>query len=241
MNPLDRAKYLVYQYNEDPKKYTDSEAEKIALIAAKMGLPFKPESKAIKKFFFDLVDNLAFGALPEDWRPKSRGESIYGETKAEKVAGLLSLAGLAVPFAAGATLGLGAAKAGIRKLPKKTKDTIEASDRLLQGTLQAGRVGGGMALMNILEDPAGVPSRLASGALLGGALGGAGLLKSAYRTEVGFPAAGELSGGVVYAPGQVFGTRALGSPQGQALLPPHRFNLPSGPYRSGYQAGGTFY
>ena len=53
MNPLDRAKYLVYQYNEDPKKYTDSEAEKIALIAAKMGLPFKPESKAIKKFFFD--------------------------------------------------------------------------------------------------------------------------------------------------------------------------------------------
>ena len=37
MNPLDRAKYLVYQYNEDPKKYTDSEAEKIALIAAKTG------------------------------------------------------------------------------------------------------------------------------------------------------------------------------------------------------------
>ena len=227
MNPLDRAKYLVYQYNEDPKKYTDSEAEKIALIAAKMGLPFKPESKAIKKFFFDLVDNLAFGALPEDWRPKSRGESIYGETKAEKVAGLLSLAGLAVPFAAGAKLGTTVVKAGLKKLPRKTKQIIGASDRALQGTLQAGRVGGGMALMNILEDPAGVPSRLASGALLGGALGGAGLLKSAYRTEIGFPAAGEIRGGIVYGPGEVFGTRALGTPTGQHLLPPHTYSLPS--------------
>ena len=233
MNPLDRAKYLVYQYNEDPKKYTDSEAEKIALIAAKMGLPFKPESKAIKKFFFDLVDNLAFGALPEDWRPKSRGESIYGETKAEKVAGLLSLAGLAVPFAAGAKLGTTVVKAGLKKLPRRTKQILGASDRALQGTLQAGRVGGGMALMNILEDPAGVPSRLASGALLGGALGGAGLLNSAYSLPRGFPAAGELSGGVVYAPGQVFGTRALGPSTGQHLLPPHTYGLPKG--------AGTFY
>ena len=235
MNPLDRAKYLVYQYNEDPKKYTDSEAEKIALIAAKMGLPFKPESKAIKKFFFDLVDNLAFGALPEDWRPKSRGESVFGETKAEKVAGLLSLAGLAVPFAAGAKLGTTVVKAGLKKLPRKTKEIINASDRALQGTLQAGRVGGGMALMNILEDPAGVPSRLASGALLGGALGGAGLLKSAYsplKTSRGFPASGEIRGGVVYGPGEVFGTRALGAPARQNLLPPHTFGLPG---------GGTFY
>ena len=236
MNPLDRAKYLVYQYNEDPKKYTDSEAEKIALIAAKMGLPFKPESKAIKKFFFDLVDNLAFGALPEDWRPKSRGESVFGETKAEKVAGLLSLAGLAVPFAAGAKLGTAVVKAGLKKLPRKTKEIIGASDRALQGALQAGRVGGGMALMNLLEDPAGVPSRLASGALLGGALGGAGLLKSAYslpRASRGFPASGELRGGVVYGSGEVFGTRALGTPAGQNLLPPHTFGLPGG--------SGTFY
>jgi len=233
MNPLDRAKYLVYQYNEDPKKYTDSEAEKIALIAAKMGLPFKPESKAIKKFFFDLVDNLAFGALPEEWRPESRGESVFGETKAEKVAGLLSLAGLAVPFAAGASLGFKGAKAGLSKLPKKTKDIIGASDKRLQSVLQAGRVGGGMALMNLLEDPAGVPSRLASGALLGGALGGAGLLKSAYSLPKGFPAAGELRGGVVYGSGEVFGTRALGTPAGQNLLPPHTFGLPGG--------SGTFY
>mgnify|MGYP006402090979 CR=1 FL=1 len=232
MNPRDQAKQIVFDYNNNPKNYTDDEAEKVAFIAARMGLPFKAESKAIQKFFFDLVDNLAFGALPDEMRPTSRGETIYGETKAEKVAGLLSLAGLAVPFAAGAKLGTTAVKAGLKKLPRRTKEVIGASDRTLQATMQAGRVGGGMALMNLLEDPAGVPSRLASGALLGGALGGAGLLKSAYTLPRGFPAAGEISGGVVYAPGQVFGTRALGSPQGQALLPPHRFNLPS---------GGTFY
>jgi len=63
-------------------------------------------------------------------------------------------------------------------------------------------------------------------------------LKSAHTLQgrpIGFPAAGELSGGVVYAPGQVFGTRALGAPAGQKLLPPHTFGLPSGPF------GGSFY
>ena len=49
----------------------------------------------------------------------------------------------------------------------------------------------------------------------------------------GIAAAGELSGGVVYAPGQVFGTRALGPSTGQHLLPPHTYGLPKG--------AGTFY
>ena len=73
MDPVQRAKQIVFGYNENPKDYTDEQAEQIALVAAQLGLPFRPESKALQKFFFDLVDNMAFGALPDDMRPTSRG------------------------------------------------------------------------------------------------------------------------------------------------------------------------
>ena len=99
------AKDLVYQYNLNPKKYTDKEAEKIAYIAAQLDLPFKAESKALQKFFFDTVDNLAFGILPESMRPVSRGETVFGETQGEKIAGVASLLGYLGPGAVGAKLG----------------------------------------------------------------------------------------------------------------------------------------
>ena len=35
--------------------------------------------------FFDVVDNISFGLLPEDQRPTSRGESVFGETKGERL------------------------------------------------------------------------------------------------------------------------------------------------------------
>ena len=87
MDPVQRAKQIVFGYNENPKDYTDEQAEQIALVAAQLGLPFRPESKALQKFFFDLVDNMAFGALPDDMRPTSRCESVFGETKTERAAG----------------------------------------------------------------------------------------------------------------------------------------------------------
>ena len=102
MYPVQQDKQLVFSYNNNPKDYSDEQAEQIAAIAARMGLPFRSESKALQKFFFDLVDNATFGLLPDDQRPVSRGQNIYGETKSEKLAGNLSLLGLVVPGAAGA-------------------------------------------------------------------------------------------------------------------------------------------
>ena len=102
MDPVRQAKQLVFGYNENPENFTDEQAERIAHVAARLGLPFRPESKALKKFFFDLVDNMTFGALPDDMRPVSRGEKIYGETKGEKLASNLAVLGLLAPGAAGA-------------------------------------------------------------------------------------------------------------------------------------------
>ena len=56
MDPVQQAKRIVYDYNLDPSDYTDSEAEKIAVIALQLGLPFRPETKKLQKFFFVYSD-----------------------------------------------------------------------------------------------------------------------------------------------------------------------------------------
>ena len=170
MNPVEQAKRLVFGYNENPKNFTDEQAEQIAFIAAQLGLPFRPESKALQKFFFDVVDNISFGLLPEDQRPRSRGESVFGETKSEKLAKNLALIGLAVPGMAGAKLATRGAKALKPRLPQATQDRISRmnTNNLLNYATSAG---GGLAAMNILEDPYGVPERALTGALLGGGFG----------------------------------------------------------------------
>ena len=177
MNPVDRAKQLVFGYNENPENFTDEQAERIAHVAARLGLPFRPESKALKKFFFDLVDNMTFGALPDDMRPVSRGESVYGETKGEKTASNLALLGLLVPGAAGAKAGAAGARAVMKRLPTKTQEILTRSQRASNALQGAGAFGGATAAMNLLEDPMGAPERAFSGAALGGMIGGAGLLK----------------------------------------------------------------
>lgn len=47
----DRLSRAVFKYNANPNKFTDNEAESIAKVAQMLGLPFKPESKALQKFF----------------------------------------------------------------------------------------------------------------------------------------------------------------------------------------------
>ena len=177
MNPVDRAKQMVFGYNENPENFTDEQAERIAHIAAKLGLPFRPESKALKKFFFDLVDNMTFGALPDDMRPVSRGQSVYGETKGEKTSSNLALLGLLVPGAAGAKVGAAGARALTKRLPTKTQQILSRSNRASSALQGAGALGGATAAMDLLEDPMGAPERAFAGAALGGMLGGAGLLK----------------------------------------------------------------
>ena len=194
-DPVQSAKDMVFKYNRDPKKYTDQQAERIAFVAARLGLPFKGESKALQKFFFDLVDNIAFGALPEGMRPVSRGESVYGETGAEKVAGVASLLGYAVPGAIGARLGTRALSAGMQRIPGRAGAAMRRgmdSSAMAGGLTAAGRPispgilnrmvtggaagAGALALSDIVEDPFGAPSRALTGAAFGGGLGAAGAL-----------------------------------------------------------------
>ena len=170
MDPVQRAKQLVFAYNENPQNYTDDQAEQVAFIAAQLGLPFRSESKAVQKFFFDLVDNIAFGALPDEQRPVSRGERTLGETKNERRASNLALLGLLVPGAAGAK----AAGAGIRALqgsvrtPAKIRDLFNRVDRVGAAAQAGTRIAGASAAMNLLEDPMGAPERaLRASGLLG--------------------------------------------------------------------------
>ena len=177
MDPVQQAKQLVFSYNNNPKDYSDEQAEQVAAIAAKMGLPFRSESKALQKFFFDLIDNATFGLLPDDQRPVSRGQNIYGETKSEKLAGNLALLGLAVPGAVGAKAGAMGARAVMKRLPSKTKQILGRADRTSKAIMGGASGAGSLAAMDLLEDPMGAPERAFSGAALGGMLGGAGLLR----------------------------------------------------------------
>ena len=111
-----RLSRAVYEYNDNPKKFTDTEAKQIARVAQILGLPFQPESKALQKFFFDLADTALFGLLPEDQRPVSRGEEVFGETRSEKVVSTVAnLLGFLVPGTAGIKVGQKIAPALLKK------------------------------------------------------------------------------------------------------------------------------
>jgi hypothetical protein len=86
---------LMRQYEDNPSQFSDRQAEQIAMMAEKLGVRFPRESKAIKKFLFDTADTALLGLLPNEWRAKSRGEDIFGETQADKFAGTAgSIAGI---------------------------------------------------------------------------------------------------------------------------------------------------
>lgn len=141
--------------------------------------------KVLQKFFFELADTATFGLLDDKKRPTSRGETIFGETPQEQLAGTVGgLLGLAVPGAAGYKVSGMVGKNLLTKAPlpfgldKFTKgatqltrgNTIELSKL---GTAIAGAAGGATTggLIDILEDPMGAPGRALTGAAIGGALG----------------------------------------------------------------------
>ena len=78
---------LIQEYNANPQRYSDEEAEVIATLSQAIGADFQRESKAGRKGLFDLLDTAALGMVPNEWRPTSRGESVYGETTRERFAG----------------------------------------------------------------------------------------------------------------------------------------------------------
>ena len=175
MNPQqaqERAQQLVYQYNNNPKDYTDDQAKKIAFLASQLGLPFRPESKALSKFFFDLTDKALFGLLPDSSRPKSRGEEYFGETSGEKVAGTLSTIGYLAPLALGAAAVNPLASTAARLLPTSARNTVLANPRLNEALRGAAGGAAGFSLMDLAEDPLGTPGRALQGGLFGGLAGG---------------------------------------------------------------------
>lgn len=175
MNPQqaqERAQQLVYQYNNNPKDYTDDQAKKIAFLASQLGLPFRPESKALSKFFFDLTDKALFGLLPDAARPKSRGEEYFGETAGERAAGALSNVGYLAPIGLGLSAVNPLASTAARLLPTSARNTVLANPRLNEALRGAAGGAAGFSLMDLAEDPLGTPGRALQGGLIGGALGG---------------------------------------------------------------------
>lgn len=105
---------LIDNYNRNPQRYTDEEAELIAMLSKQMGASFKREDKSIRKGLFDLADTAVLGAIPNSLRPRSRGESVYGETGMEKfTSGAGSLLGLAGGLIGGYGAIRGAVRSGV--------------------------------------------------------------------------------------------------------------------------------
>lgn len=76
---------LVTAYNSNPSAFNDVEAEKIALIAKTIGLPFQREVKPLRNLLYGAAEGLTMGLAPNSWRPDERGESIYGRSMTNKV------------------------------------------------------------------------------------------------------------------------------------------------------------
>jgi len=108
---------LIDEYNSDPRRFNDAEAEVIAQLSKAMGQNFRRESKPFSKALYGAADMATFGLLPESFKPRSRGETVYGQTGIDSIAsGAGMLAGLgagligagrAVSFGAGALRGRG--------------------------------------------------------------------------------------------------------------------------------------
>jgi hypothetical protein len=88
---------LVDRFNKGDLDYLPTrDKEQIAMIAAQMGVSnFRTKSKPVRKGLFDLADTMAFGMVPNKWRPKTVGEDYFGESGVDKFAGTAgSLLGL---------------------------------------------------------------------------------------------------------------------------------------------------
>ena len=121
-NPMTMITNLVDQYHANPDSFTEDQAEKLALIAFETNTPFRPETKKLKKFFFDLADTALLCLIPNELRPKRVGEDLYGESTGENiVGGAGSLLGLATGI--GGAYGIG--KRALPKAKTALSDAVE--------------------------------------------------------------------------------------------------------------------
>ena len=117
---------IITAYNDDPRSFTDKDAELIAMLSKMSGISMRRDvhmkPKPFQKLGFNLADVGMMGLLPNEWEPMSAGEPYFGETIGEKVAGnvgsLLGLAG-----GVGAVYGVGRVAAkGARGLQSLVKN-----------------------------------------------------------------------------------------------------------------------
>ena len=107
------------RYNDDPRSFTDEEAEMVAGLSKQFGLEFERTSRPLAKGAFDAADMAAFGMLPNEWRPESRGDLAYGESGLDEfaggvgsVGGLFGAAGVAKGLFRGGKAAYGALRGG---------------------------------------------------------------------------------------------------------------------------------
>jgi len=104
---------IIGAYNDDPRSFTDEEAELVAMLSKSLGLNFRRENKPISKGLFNMADIGLLGMLPNEWEPWSRGQSVYGESFGEKLgSGIGTVAGLPMALASGYGLARGAGAIG---------------------------------------------------------------------------------------------------------------------------------
>ena len=113
---------LLDDYNSNPDKYNDREAEVIAMIARQTGQHFRRESKPIRKGLYQAGEMASFGLLPDSWEPHSRGENVFGQTTIDKIA---SGAGMV----AGVGGGIYGAYKGAKGAYGMTKSFIDPKDK----------------------------------------------------------------------------------------------------------------
>ena len=135
---------LARQYNDDPRSFSDSEAEMIANLTQQFGLDFQRTSRPGAKAVFDAADMATFGLIPNRWRPESRGDTVLGESGIDEVAGGAgTLAGLA---GAGGVLKKGVDKArsvfsrAADDIVQKTAEGVQSSPRGLLPPYEGGLV-----------------------------------------------------------------------------------------------------
>jgi hypothetical protein len=112
---------LIQDYNADPRKYTDKEAEAIAQMAKAAGLNFRRESRPLANLAFGFGNLATLGLLPNSFKPYSRGETVYGKTFIDSMA---SGAGMVAGTLAPIGLGARALGAGSKMLSGKSRDAL---------------------------------------------------------------------------------------------------------------------
>ena len=146
MNPNTMRK-LIQDYNKNPDRYNNQEAEAIALMARGLGQNFRRESKPIRKALYQAGEMATFGLLPDTWEPHSRGESVYGQTAIDKMASGVGMAGgLAGGLIGGAKLISGASgmlKGGGKDAIRKIRQRMSQAGVNIKGKVGdvAGAVG----------------------------------------------------------------------------------------------------